>query len=76
MSRITRPVADEDTIKMVGYFVDRVVVREGCDTRASANQTSEDILETINIDLQTAKAWGLTLFDAAIDDSHVEIAMG
>ncbi len=43
MSRITRTVADEDAIEMMSYFVDRVVVREGCNACASADQAAKDI---------------------------------
>ncbi len=43
MGRIARTVADEDTVEMMSYFVNRVVVWEGCDAGASADQTAEDI---------------------------------
>lgn len=43
MCRIARTIADEDAIEMMSYFVDRVVVREGCNACTSANQTAEDI---------------------------------
>lgn len=43
MSRIARTVADEDAIEMMSYFVDRVVVWEGCNACASADQATEDI---------------------------------
>ena len=76
MSRITRPIADEDTIKMVGYFVDWVIVWEGSDTRASADQTSKYVLDTVSINLQKPKVRRLTFFNATIDNSNVKIPMG
>jgi len=43
MGWIARTVADEDAVEMMSYFVDRVVVREGCNACASADQAAEDI---------------------------------
>jgi len=43
MGRIARTVADEDAVEMMGYFVDRVVVWEGCNACTSADQAAEDI---------------------------------
>ena len=37
MGRITRSVADENAVEVVGYFVDWVVVWKGCDACASAD---------------------------------------
>ena len=50
MCRISRPIGEENAIKMVRNLVDGVVIREGSDTRATADQTSQDVFLDTAID--------------------------
>ena len=43
MRRVARTIADEDTVEMMGHFMDWVVVGECGDACATANKASQDV---------------------------------
>lgn len=50
MGWITGAIGDEDSVEVVGDFVDGVVVREGGDAGAAPDQTSQDVLFDSTVD--------------------------
>ena len=50
MGWIARAVGDEDSVEVVGHFVDGVVVGEGCDAGATADEAAEDVFFDAAVD--------------------------
>lgn len=50
VSWISRPVGDEDTIKVMSHLVNRIVERETSNACASIDQTTKDVLFHTTVD--------------------------